>query len=146
MENLKITSIEDLKIIGQGKIIQLPPFFPDGKPFIAKIKNPNLMNLLSKGKIPNTLIHAVDQVMFGAEDHKDKKVQSKEEQLDQVRQMTELFEIIAQEALLEPTYEDLKNANLELTMQQSLALFQYTQEGVKSLESFRENNESDVSN
>ena len=45
--------------------------------------------------------------------------------------------VIAKAALVEPTYEDIKNAGMELSDNQLMAIFSYTQTGVKALDSFR---------
>ena len=40
-------------------------------------------------------------------------------------------------SLEEPSFDDIKEAGLELTDEQMMAIFSYSQEGVKALESFR---------
>ncbi|MCD3254338.1 esterase [Clostridium botulinum] len=147
MEQLQVTSIEDLKKIGQGQTIQLSPFFPDGEPFIARLKRPNILNLLSKGKIPNKLVHAVDSLIFkGKDDHADKKESSKEEQVKEIAEMSELLTLIAKDALLEPTLQQLQEVGLELTDSQTMEIFKFTQEGVKTLEPFRKDDEGSTDN
>ena len=39
--------------------------------------------------------------------------------------------------MIEPTYDDVINAGLELSDDQMMAIFNYTQSGVKALENFR---------
>ena len=54
--------------------------------------------------------------------------------------MNELFEVIdviVEAALLEPTIEDIHSVDMELTDDQLMAIFSYTQRGVKGLEQFR---------
>ena len=54
-----------------------------------------------------------------------------------MKQLYDVLDIIASETLVEPTYEDIKNVGLELTDEQMMFLFNYSQQGVKALESFR---------
>ena len=42
---------------------------------------------------------------------------------------------------VEPSWSELKNAGIELTDEQYMFIFNYTQEGVKALEPFREDEE-----
>ena len=51
--------------------------------------------------------------------------------------MLEILEIMAEAALVEPTYDDIKNAGLELADDQLTAIFNYTQDGVAALNLFR---------
>ncbi len=60
--------------------------------------------------------------------------------------MTNVMYIMAENALIEPSIEELKNVGLELTDEQIVALFNYTQEGVNELDSFREESEDNERN
>ena len=57
---------------------------------------------------------------------------------DALVELFDIIEVICEESFVEPTYNELKDNGIELTDQQKLAVFTYTQRGVKSLESFRE--------
>ena len=48
-----------------------------------------------------------------------------------------ICEVIARASLVQPTYDDIQNAGMELSDDQIMAIFNYTQNGVKALESFR---------
>ena len=48
-----------------------------------------------------------------------------------------ICEVIAKATLMQPTYDDIINAGMELSDDQIMAIFNYTQNGVKALESFR---------
>ncbi|AVQ38934.1 esterase [Clostridium botulinum] len=130
--DLKVTNIEDLKKVAQGEVIQLPQF-AQGMPFNARVKRVSLLNLVRKGIVPNKLLSAAEELFYGK--------QSSKENVD-LTQMTDVMYIMAENALVEPSIEDLKNVGLELTDEQIVALFNYTQEGVSELDSFREESEN----
>ncbi len=129
---LNITNIEDLKKVAQGEVIQLPQF-SQGIPFNARVKRVSLLNLVRKGVVPNKLLSAAEELFYGK--------QSSKENVD-LAQMTDVMYIMAENALVEPSIEDLKSVGLELTDEQIVALFNYTQEGVSELDSFREESEN----
>lgn len=129
---LKVTNIEDLKKVAQGEVIQLPQF-SQGIPFNARVKRVALLNLVRKGVVPNKLLSAAEELFYGK--------QSSKENVD-LAQMTDVMYIMAENALIEPSIEDLKSVGLELTDEQIVALFNYTQEGVSELDSFREESEN----
>ncbi|HDK7168218.1 esterase [Clostridium sporogenes] len=130
--DLKVTNIEDLKKVAQGEVIQLPQF-AQGIPFNARVKRVSLLNLVRKGVVPNKLLSAAEELFYGK--------QSSKENVD-LAQMTDVMYIMAENALIEPSIEDLKSVGLELTDEQIVALFNYTQEGVSELDSFREESEN----
>ena len=45
---------------------------------------------------------------------------------------------ICRASLIEPTYEEFEDAGIRLTDDQMMAIFSYSQKGVKALESFRQ--------
>ena len=51
--------------------------------------------------------------------------------------MYNIMDIIATAALIQPTMDEIKSVGLELSDDQMMAIFNYTQAGVKALESFR---------
>ena len=51
MENLQVTSLEQLKQVKQTDIVNLGKF-EDGTEFIAELKRPDVMALAVEGKIP----------------------------------------------------------------------------------------------
>ncbi|AUM96805.1 TPA: esterase [Clostridium botulinum] len=130
--DLKVTNIEDLKKVAKGEVIQLPQF-AQGIPFNARVKRVSLLNLVRKGVVPNKLLSAAEELFYGK--------QSSKENVD-LTQMTDVMYIMAENALVEPSIEDLKSVGLELTDEQIVALFNYTQEGVSELDSFREESEN----
>lgn len=64
MENLQVTSLEQLKQVKQTDIVNLGKF-EDGTEFIAELKRPDVMALAVEGKIPNTLLTEVTKLFNG---------------------------------------------------------------------------------
>lgn len=133
MENAKITSIEELKQYVGGKVVQLPDF-ADGQPFFAKLRRPSILALAKEGKIPNTLLTSVNELFSGSNPVKKQKINGEQ---DQLKEMFAIFDLLCEASFVEPKYEELKAANIELTDQQYTFIFNYTQNGVAALDSFR---------
>lgn len=131
---MEITSLEQLKIIAEGDVIELPRF-NDDIPFIVKVKRVSLLGLLRKGVIPNTLLSAAEELFYG-------KKSSKGVDMDQV---TNVMFVMAENTLIEPSIKDLTSVGLELTDEQLVALFNYSQKGLKAVQKFRTESEDNVS-
>ena len=132
MGELKITSIEELKKIAKGEVVELPPF-AEGIPFVARLKRPSIMALAKTGKIPNSLLTSANELFVGGVPQAARNTKNE-------FMMDELFgvlDVICEEAFVEPTMKELKENGIELTDEQYMAVFTYTQQGVKSLENFR---------
>lgn len=127
---VNVTSIEDLKNYASGTIVEMPPF-AEGQPLIARLKRPSILGMAKQGKIPNTLLVKANELFLqnGA------GLDAEEE--DTMKQLYDVLDLIAKETLVEPTYEEIKSVGLELTDEQMMFLFNYSQQGVKALESFR---------
>ena len=125
--NHQPTSIQDLISYSQGQIVKLPDF-SEGQPFYARLRRPSMLSLMSNGKIPNSLVITANRLFNG------KGMDDRNENSSEVLQ---LLEVICESAFVEPSYKELKEAGVHLTDQQYMAVFNYTQEGVKALEPFR---------
>ena len=129
-KELEITDIETLAKSASGEIVQLPSF-TESVPFIARVKRPSLLGLVKSNKIPNNLLVKTNELFindgagFDTEDN------------NMMKDLCDVLETIAGETLVEPSYDDLKAAGVELTDEQLMALFNYSQRGVAALESFR---------
>lgn len=127
----EITSLQTLKQYAQGDVVELPPFAAD-KPFVARLRRPSLMALVKSGTIPNSLLVKANELfssgVSGAFD---------EENQEALSQMFDLMDIICGASFMEPTWEDIKESGLTLTDEQYMFVYNYSQAGVKALESFR---------
>lgn len=124
----KVTTIEELLQYQQGQYIRLPDF-AENMPFYARLKRPSLLALVKSGKIPNTLIQTANKLFNGKgmDDQQDSAMSD----------VLSVLETLCEATFVEPSYSDMKNAGIELTDEQLLAVFAYTQKGVKALEPFR---------
>ena len=59
------------------------------------------------------------------------------EEENMMEQMFDVLELMASETFVEPTYDELKEAGIQLTDEQLMFIFNYAQQGVRALESFR---------
>lgn len=123
-----ITSLTDIVKYTGGTIVRLPDF-GDGAPFIAKLKRPSMLGLVKAGKIPNSLITQATQLFKSGAGSLGKG--------NTVDELYDIIEIVCREAMVKPTYDEIKNAGVTLSDNQLMAIFSYTQNGVKALESFR---------
>lgn len=129
-KNLNVTPISDLIEYNRGQIVRLPDF-AENQPFYARLRRPSMLALAKSGKIPNKLLSTANDLFMGNT--------MSEEGYDEsfLNNMYEVIDTIVEASLVEPSYDDLKKNGIELTDQQLLAIFNYTQEGVNSLDSFR---------
>lgn len=133
MDGLKVTSIEELKKMAKGELVELPGF-TDGTQFVARLKRPSMLALAKLGKIPNNLLGAANKLFVGVGNVLQNGAKNND---DALTELFDIIEVICEESFVEPTYKELKDNGIELTDQQKLAVFTYTQRGVKSLENFR---------
>lgn len=129
MAEMKVTSIEQLVKYSDGQIVELPPF-AEGQRFVAKIKRPSMMGLIKSGKIPNSLLKTANSLFLkgGVSSEGDDKV------LDN---LFDVLDVLCEATFVEHKYKDIKEAGINLTDEQYMFIFNYTQSGVKSLEKFR---------
>lgn len=128
-KDMTITTIEELKASAGAQLIELPPFV-EGTRFVVKAIRPSILRLASEGKIPNELLETANNMFIngaGRSNTRDKKLMGK---------MFSTLETIAEQFFVEPTYQEIKDAGIDLTDDQYLFIFNYTQEGVRALSRF----------
>ena len=129
-KELKITSLVELQSYKDGQIVELPPF-AEGQPFVARLARPSMLGMVKEGKIPNTLLTSANEIFqngVGSYDTEDKEA---------LGELFDIIDLICEASLLEPTLQDIKSSGLSLTDEQMMFLFNYAQNGVKALDSFR---------
>ena len=131
MSNEQVTSLAQLKEYGRGTFVQLPDF-AEGQPFYARLKRPSMMALGKKGKIPNDLLTTANK-LFTCQAADEEMVQKD----NMMGEMLDTIECLAEASFVEPTWAEIKEAGVELTDEQLMFVFSYTQDGVKALDSFR---------
>lgn len=130
---MQITTIEQLQVMKKTQIIELPNF-DDGTPFRCEVKRPNMMQLISSGKIPNSLLNmAMDLFNKGGTN----TMQKVDNDVKTFKELVSMLDIIADHTLVRPTYKDLKESEIELNENQLMGLLVFSQNGVKALETFR---------
>ena len=129
MDMNNITSISTLQEYAKGKLVELPPF-AEGQEFFAMLKRPSLLALTKTGKIPNELLSSAIGLF-----NNPKKQDNDASTI--IIDMNDMLEVICEASFVSPTYSDIKNAGIELTDEQKTFVFQYAQEGVRALNSFR---------
>lgn len=125
----QVTSLEQLKQYVNGNIVRLPDF-AEGQPFVAKLKRPSILGMAKRGKIPNSLLVKTNElfVQSGSLDTEENSM---------MQEIYDVIDLIASETFVEPTYDEIKSTGIELTDEQMMFIFNYSQQGVKALESFR---------
>lgn len=128
-ETEQVTSLEQLKQYANGNIVRLPDF-AEGQPFVAKLKRPSILGMAKQGKIPNSLLVKTNElfVQSGSLDTEENSM---------MQEIYDVIDLIADETFVEPTYKEIKSTGIELTDEQMMFIFNYSQQGVKALESFR---------
>lgn len=124
--NMNVTSLDELKDIAKGKVVELSGWEED-RPFFVRLKRPSLQIMAMKGMIPNSLLSCATKLFF-----KDKNTS-----LD-IAEFASLQMAIAEASLVEPSVSQLDEIGLTLTDQQLMEIFTYSQSGVNGLESFRD--------
>lgn len=129
VETEQVTSLEQLKQYANGNIVRLPDF-AEGQPFVAKLKRPSILGMAKQGKIPNSLLVKTNElfVQSGSLDTEENSM---------MQEIYDVIDLIASETFVEPTYDEIKSTGIELTDEQMMFIFNYSQQGVKALESFR---------
>lgn len=126
-----ITSIDSLRAYARGRVVRLPDF-AEGMPFVARMRRPSILSLVKFGKIPNDLLRTAGSLFLSDGNALDSDDPS------MLSNVSDLLSEIAKASLIEPTYEDVLNAGLELTDEQLMAIFNYSQGGIEALKPFRE--------
>ena len=129
--SMSITTLADLQSYATGTVVRFPDF-AEGQPFVARVRRPSMLVLAKQGKIPNTLLTAAGELFSKGGAGMD---------TDNENMLSDVYgicEVIARASLIQPTYDEIKQAGMELSDDQIMAIFNYTQNGVKALESFRE--------
>lgn len=98
-----------------------------GDDFVCVLRRPSLLALASRGALTNPLMKTARRLFYAG-------VSAENGNLEEEGRI--LLEIAAA-ALVKPTFAELEERGIELTDEQLIAIFQYTQAGAKALERFR---------
>lgn len=128
---MAVTPILELREYAEGMEVELPGFVEE-KPIVVKLRRPSMLLLAQEGVIPNPLLSAASELFRSG----------KTGEKAGIKDMGEIFRVIARAALVSPSYDELEEAGLTLTDSQLLYIYNYSQTGVDALRRFREKQES----
>lgn len=97
------------------------------EPFVCVLRRPSLLALASRGVIANPLLKTARKLFYAG-------VSPDSGNLEEEGRV--LLEIAAA-AMVRPSFAELEARGIELTDEQLIAIFQYTQAGAKALDRFR---------
>ena len=124
------TKIEEIKKIAGGSEVELPGFTSESEPLAVVLKRPSIMQLAQKGDIPNPLLGVASELFKNG-------VNKAMDNGERMKELGEVLTIVAEASMVEPSYSELEEAGINLTDQQLLYIYNYTQTGVDSLKVFR---------
>lgn len=125
----EVTSISQLNEYAKGQLVELPSF-GEGQPFFARLRRPSMLALVKSGKIPNSLLATANRMFDSSLDTKNENM---------LKDFYMVIETILEAAFVEPTYQEIKDAGVQLSDDQLIFVFNYTQQGVRALDQFRPN-------
>ena len=128
----EVTSISQLNEYAKGQLVELPSFGED-QPFFARLRRPSMLALAKSGKIPNSLLATANR-MF------DSNLDTKNESM--LKDFYMVRETILEAAFIEPTYQEIKDAGVQLSDDQMIFVFNYTQQVIRALDQFRPHREN----
>lgn len=129
-EAMHITTVSDLQTYAAGTVVRFPDF-GDGQPFVARVRRPSMLVLAKQGKIPNSLLTTAGELFSKGGGGLDADNEN------MLGDMYNIMDIIATAALIQPSMEEIKSVGLDLSDDQMMAIFNYSQAGIRALESFR---------
>lgn len=125
----EVTSISQLNEYAKGQLVELPSF-GEGQPFFARLRRPSMLALAKSGKIPNSLLATANRMFDSSLDTKNENM---------LKDFYMVMETILEATFVEPTYQEIKDAGVQLSDDQMIFVFNYTQQGVRALDQFRPN-------
>lgn len=131
---MAITSIAELREIAGGIEVDIPGFSVN-EVLTFKIKRPSLLEMAATEKIPNPLLNTAAQLFRGGT--KEQIDDMKKDAGEEFKAFAETVRCVVEAALVQPTYKDLNDNNIELTDVQLLYIYNFVQSGVDQLKSFR---------
>ena len=115
-----------LDAIKTSKIETIPGWF--GETVEIELRRPSILSLAATGAIPNPLMKTARKLFYSG---------ISPDGGDLAEEGRVLLEV-AKAALVKPSFDELEAAGIELTDEQLIAIFQFTQLGAKALDRFRQ--------
>ena len=111
--------------IKTSQVVAIPGWC--GDQWECELHRPSILALAAKGAIANPLMKTARRLFYSG-------VSTDGDLAEEGRVLLE----IARAALVKPSFDELEAAGIELTDEQLVAIFQYTQLGAKALDRFRQ--------
>ena len=115
----------DVDSIKTSQVVTLPGWC--GEDWECELQRPSILSLAAKGAIANPLLKTARRLFYSG---------ISPDASDLAEEGRVLLEV-ARAAMVKPSFDQLENAGIELTDEQLVAVFQFTQLGAKSLDRFR---------
>lgn len=130
----QITSVSEWRERSQP-LVDIQGFEP-GEYLTVRLKSVNLLDLVKTGKIPNALLEEATKLFTGSKDSSGKIDETKIlNNLGSTDGVMQIIDTVVESAMVEPTYNEVKDF---ITDAQKMEIFNWTQGGINSLKSFRE--------
>ena len=134
MENQSVTPLETIRLASLGNLVDIPGF-GDGETITVRLRKPNMLTLMKIGKIPNELMGVATELFEG------KNMDIKDLSTEKLSKICEIMMAFCEASLAEPSYKQLTESDIELTMDQMTFIFNYAVGRVKLLKPFRSERE-----
>ena len=112
--------------IKTSQIVNVPGWL--GETVKMELKRPSILALAARGAIANPLMKTARKLFYNG------VTPDAGDLAEEGRVLVE----IARAAMVKPTFDELEAAGIELTDEQLIAIFQFTQLGAKALDRFRQ--------
>lgn len=117
MSELKVISAREFRKKAT-RIIEIDGFEP-GEKIAVRIKPASLLNLMMSGKLPNNLLATVNELF--EQNPKDKPMQLFEQDENKLKDIMEIIDLVCEQSLVEPTYEEIKDVITDTQKMQIMA-------------------------
>lgn len=105
MSELKVISAREFRKKAT-RIIEIDGF-EHGEKIAVRIKPASLLNLMMSGKLPNNLLGTVYDLF--EQTNKGQSIQIFEQDDNRVKDIMEIIDLVCEQSLVEPTYEEIKD-------------------------------------
>lgn len=130
----QVTSLNEWKERSQP-LVDIQGFEP-GEYITVRLKAVSMLALVKTGKIPNALLQEATKLFTGVKDESGKINEAAIlDNLCDTDGVMKIIDVIVESAMVEPTYDEVKEF---ITDAQKMEIFNWTQGGIDSLKSFRE--------
>lgn len=117
MSELKVISAREFRKKAT-RVIEIDGFEP-GEKIAVRIKPASLLNLLMSGKLPNNLLGTVNDLF--EQTNKGKSMELFEQDENKIKDIMEIIDLVCEQSLVEPTYEEIKDVITDTQKMQIMA-------------------------